>query len=85
MVPTCGLIDQVTAVLVVPLTVGVKVTLCPPSSDLLPGDKLILTVGAGVEDTGFNISETVAFLLGCASLVAVTVSVCCVVTLAGAV
>ena len=52
--PSCGFTDHVTAVLVVPLTIAVKVALWPPLSDALPGDKLRPTVG----DRGGSGSET---------------------------
>jgi hypothetical protein len=88
-VPTCGLIVQVTAVFEVPLTVGVNVALWPPVRDALPGDKLRLTVagGGGVTGlaTGCRIKEADALLPGFAALVAITVTVSSDVMLAGAV
>jgi hypothetical protein len=81
MLPTCGLIDHVTVVFEVPLTVGVKVALLPPVSDTLPGDKLRLTGGGALAS---NVTDAVAVLVGSAALVAVTTMVCCEATLAGA-
>lgn len=75
-----------TEVFELPVTVGVKVAVWPPFRDALPGDKLRLTVCAGTGlATGFNVSETVAYLVGSAWLVAFNTTVSCVVTLAGAV
>ncbi len=82
MLPTCGLIDHVTAVFEVPLTVGVKVALLPPVSDALLGDKLRLTGGGALAS---NVTDAVIVLVGSAALVAITVTVCCEATLAGAV
>jgi hypothetical protein len=47
MLPTGGLSNQVTAVLLVPLTEAAKVAPWPPFSEILPGDKLMLTGGGG--------------------------------------
>jgi hypothetical protein len=82
MLPTCGLMDHVTDVFEVPLTVGVKVALWAPVSDTLPGDKLRLT---GVGALACNVTDALAVMLESAALVAVTTMVCCVATLAGAV
>jgi len=43
MVPTDGLIDQVTEVFELPATVGVNVALCPALSDAVVGDKVRVT------------------------------------------
>jgi len=75
--------DHVTAVFEVPLTVGVKVALWPPSSDVPPGDRVMLTVCGGA--AGCNMSETEAVLPGSAALAAVSWIVSCEGILAGAV
>jgi hypothetical protein len=87
MVPTCGLIDQVTAVFEVPLTVGVNVALWPPVREALPGDKLRLTVGVGAGGAalGCRIREADALLAGSTALVAINVTVSSDVMLLGAV
>jgi len=82
MLPTCGLIDHVTAVFEVPLTLGVKVALLPPVSDTIAGDKLRLTGGGALAS---NVTDAVIVLVGSAALVAITVTDCCEATLAGAV
>ncbi len=74
--------DHVTDVFEVPLTVGVKLALWPPVSDTLPGDKLMPTGGGAL---ACNVTDAVAVWVGSAALVAVTATVCCVATLAGAV
>jgi hypothetical protein len=94
MLPTCGLIDQVTAVFEVPVTVAVKVALWPPFKEALPGDNATPVVdvttfdpGAGVEglSSGFKVSETAADLVGSATLVAVITTTCCPLIELGAV
>jgi hypothetical protein len=82
MLPSCGLIDHVTAVFELPLTVGVKVAFAPPVSNTLPGAKLRLTGGGALAS---NVTDAVAVLVGSAALVAVTTIVSCEATLAGAV
>jgi hypothetical protein len=87
-VPTGGFKDHVTSVFEVPLTVGVKVVLWPPFSDTPDGNKLRLTVCTGGEaglETGCNVRETVALLLGSAALLAVINMVSWEVMLEGAV
>ena len=76
---------HVTAGLEVPAIVDTNVALWPPVSDALRGDKLMVTGGGGGGlNTGFNISDAVAFFVGSAWLVAVNVTVCCELRLAGA-
>jgi hypothetical protein len=82
MVPTGGLKDHVTPVLEFPLTVGVKLAVCPPLSVAFLGDKLRLTGEGGV---AFRVTMAVAVLLGSARLAAVIVTVCRLETVAGAV
>jgi hypothetical protein len=72
----------VTAVFEVPLTVGVNVALWPPVSDALVGDRVRFTVSGGAG--GCNITETDAVLVGSATLVAVTVTVCWLAMVDGA-
>jgi hypothetical protein len=76
-VPTWGLKDQVTAVLEVALTFAVKVTLCPPVSDVAPLDDK-------VTDTGVRVTVALALLVESAMLVAVTWTVCWLAMIAGA-
>jgi hypothetical protein len=75
-VPTAGLRDHVTAVLLVPLTEAVKVTDWPALSDAVAGP----TVTA----TGCNATVAVAVFEESAALVAVTVMVCWLAMVAGA-
>jgi hypothetical protein len=77
-VPTDGDIDQLTLVLLDPLTVALNVLDCPPVSEAEEGVMLIDT--EGVNDT-----LAVALLVLSAALVALTATVCDVVTSAGAV
>jgi hypothetical protein len=65
-----------------PLTVAVKVALWPPWSDALPGDKPMLTFEGG---GGVRVTVAVAVLVGSATLDAVTVTVCWLDIVAGAV
>jgi hypothetical protein len=81
-VPTCGLIDHVTALFEFPLTVAVKVALWPPWSDAFPGDTLRLTLEGGV---AVSVTVAVAVLVGSATLDAVTVTVWALGMVAGAV
>jgi hypothetical protein len=80
-VPTAGESDQFTPVLLDPVTVGIIVADCPPLKEALVGDTEMETVGAG----GTNDIDAVAFLVASAALVAVTVTVCAEVMVAGAV
>ena len=77
-VPADGDIDQLTLVLLEPLTVALNVVDWPPSSEAVDGVTLTDTEGA---------TETVALalLLGSAALVAVIVTVSAVLTEDGAV
>jgi hypothetical protein len=77
MLPTWGLMDHETAELVVPVTRGEKVALWPPVRDATPGERLM--------PTGSRTTETDATFVVFATLVAVTMIVCCEVTLLGAV
>lgn len=73
-----GLIVHVTFVLAAPVTVAVNCCVWPCPR--------IAVVGATVTPTvGFSVTVALADLLVSATLVAVTVTVCCAVTLAGAV
>ena len=81
-VPTCGLKDQVTAVFESPLTVAAKVALCPPWSDALVGDTLMVSAEGGV---AVKVTVAVAVLVGSATLDAVIVTVCGLEMVAGAV
>jgi hypothetical protein len=65
-----------------PLTVAVKVALWPPWSDALRGDKPTLTAEVGV---AVRVTVAVAVLVGSATLDAVTVTVCWLGMVAGAV
>ena len=79
--------DQVTVELLVPVTRGEKVALCPPISDAVPGERLIATFctgGAGFE-IGCSTRETEAVVDEFALLVAITEIVWVDVTLLGAV
>jgi hypothetical protein len=80
-VPTWGLKDQVTAVFEVPLTLAVKVALCPPLRDVRLGETLTLTtlafpLGASAGLVEFPTRETAALLAGSVVLAAVNVAVC---------
>ncbi len=77
MVPTWGLKDQVTVVFEVPLTLAVKVALCPPVSDVDPLEDKVTT-------TGFRVTVAVANLVGSTTLVAITWTVCWLAIIAGA-
>src|ERR1019366_8217224 len=66
--PKAGLIDQVTAVLLVPLTVAVNVWFCDGSKDTEDGVSKTVTGGVSVTVAG-------ADLVGSATLVALTVMV----------
>ena len=68
MVPTAGLTDQVTAVLLVPVTEAVKVAVPPTPTDA--------EVGPSVTPTGIKDAIALALLVGSAVLVAVIVTVC---------
>lgn len=81
MVPTEGDKVQFTAVLLLPLTVGVNVAVCPPSRETLVGDTEIETEGAG----GVSEIAALALLVVSATLVAFTVTVCAEEIVAGAV
>ena len=76
MVPTAGLSDQVTAVLLVPVTEAVKVAEPPAPSDTEAGP---IVTATGVRDT-----VALAVLVVSAALVAVTVTVCWLAIIAGA-
>jgi hypothetical protein len=69
--------DQFTAALLDPVTVGFTVVDCPPVSDAEVGDTEIAT--------GVSAMVALALLVASAALVAVTVTVCAEPTTAGAV
>jgi hypothetical protein len=75
-VPTGGLIDQVTAVFVVPVTVALNVAACPAFKLADPGDTPTAT--------GTSVTVALAVSDELAALVAVTVTVCWVAIVAGA-
>jgi hypothetical protein len=76
-VPTWGLKDHVTAVFEVPVSLALKVALCPPVSDVDPlADK--------VTTTGFSVTVPVANLVGSTTLVAITSTVSWLAMIAGA-
>ena len=75
-VPTDGLIDQVTALLLVPVTEALKVADAPAPRDTEDG--------AIVTPTWFKDTVEVSIFVGSATLVAVIVTVCGVPTIAGA-
>ena len=77
-VPTDGDTDQFTLVLLVPLTVALSVVDCPPVRKADEGVTVIDTEGVSHIDA-------LAVLVPSAALAAVTVTVCAVVTNAGAV
>jgi hypothetical protein len=72
---------QVTPRLLEPATVAAKVADCPPWSEALDGVTEMVTTGAG----GISDIEALAVLAGFAALVAVTVTVCAVAMVEGAV
>jgi hypothetical protein len=76
MIPTDGLSDQVTAVLLVPVTEGLKVADAPAPSDAEAGP---IVTATGVRET-----VALAVLVESAALVAVTLTVCGVAIIAGA-
>ena len=76
MVPTAGLSDQVTAVLPVPVTEALNVAAAPAPSDAEAGP---IDTATGVRDT-----VAIAVLVVSAALVAVTVTVCWLAIIAGA-
>ena len=78
MLPTAGLMDQVTPVFNVPETSAVNVCVPDGPRTTLPGDKATLT-------DGVRVRLALADFDGSAALVAVTVTVCCEVTETGAV
>jgi hypothetical protein len=82
MVPTCGVTAHFTAVSEVPLTVAVKLVLCPPSSAAFLGDKLRLTDGGAV---AVKVTTAVAVLVGSATLDAVSATLSRLDTVEGAV
>ena len=75
--PTAGLRDQVTAVLLVPVTEAVKVAEAPTPSDT--------EAGATVTPVGVKDTVALAVLVESAMLVAVIVTVCALLIEAGAV
>ena len=75
--PTEGDIDQLTAVLLVPLTLAVIVVDCPPLSEAL--------AGVSVMETGVSEILAVAVLVASAALAAVMVTVCADAIVPGAV
>src|SRR5690242_21745354 len=80
MLPAFGVIDYVTAVFALPVTVAVNCCVCPPFR--------VAVAGASDADTaavGVSVTVAVPLLLASAWLVAMTVTVCCVVIVAGAV
>ena len=77
MVPTLGLIDHFTAVLLVPVTVAVNCWL-PPASRFAAD-------GITETPTGINVRLALPDFAGSATLVAVTVTVCWLATRFGAV
>ena len=77
MLPTDGLIDQVAAVFVDPVTVAVNCCVLPACSVAVDGLIEIVT-------TGCTVTAAVAVFVLSAELVAVTVTVCCEVAEAGA-
>jgi hypothetical protein len=76
MVPTAGLSDQATAVLPVPVTEALNVAEAPAPSDA--------ETGPIVTATGISNTVALAVLVVSAALVAVTVTVWCLATIAGA-
>jgi hypothetical protein len=76
-VPTAGLTDHVTAVFVVPVTAAANCWV--PEGATLAVDGLTVTCTAGT-----TVTLAVAVLLVSATLVAVTVTVCGLVSVAGA-
>lgn len=86
-VPTAGLTLQVRLVFEVPVMAGVKVMLWPALKVAVPGERLTVTglLGWGGLDIGFRTKEAVAVLVMSAWLVAISVTFCCAVRVAGAV
>ena len=78
MLPTAGLMDQVTAVLVAFATVALKSSVCEVVNETEPG--VIVTLTGGV-----SVIVTLAAFAVLATLVAVTVTLCESVIVAGAV
>lgn len=75
-VPTAGVSDQVTEVLLVPVTEAVNVADLPAPSDT--------EAGPTVTATGINVTVALAVLVESAALLAVTVTVCWLAMVAGA-
>jgi hypothetical protein len=75
-VPTLGLMDQVTAVLPVPVTEALKVAVAPAPRATEPGPT--------VTPTGCNDTVALAVFVESAALVAITVTVCWLPTINGA-
>ena len=75
-VPTAGLKDQLTDVLLVPVTEAAKVAEAPPPNEAVDGPTVTAT---GIKDT-----VALAILLGSAALVAITVTVCWLAIIVGA-
>ncbi len=75
-IPTAGLTDQLTAVFDEPLTVAVNWVACEALSDVLGGVTVTLTGGVMVSVALPDTAEL-------ATLVAVTVTVCALATVAG--
>jgi hypothetical protein len=76
MVPTAGMSDQVTAVLLAPVTDALKLADAPAPSDTEAGP---IVTEIGVRDT-----EALAVFVVSAALVAVIVTAWCIATIAGA-
>ena len=77
MLPTAGVRDQVTAVLLVPVTEAVKVAVAPTPSDT--------EVGPTVTPTGVKETVALALFVESAMLVAVIVTFCELLIVFGAV
>ena len=80
-VPTAGDLDQVTLVLLEPVTVACNVVDCPPVSEAVEGVTEMETAGA----VGTSDIAAVSLLVESARLVAFTVTVCADNMVAGAV
>jgi hypothetical protein len=80
-VPICGATTHVTAVLLVPVTVGVNVADCPADNEAIEGAIVIDTLAAG----GTSEMVALALLVASAALVTFTVTVCAEAMVAGAV
>src|SRR5690242_7281948 len=78
--PVAGEIDQVTAVLVLPVTAAVNCCVLPPWRLAESGVRLTATAAAGL-----SVTAAVADFVGSATLVALTVTVVAEETVAGAV